>query len=152
MEYQKDRFGTYEVTFSYLEPTNNKHYEMRKYINSKKIKTLGGMYAIYCEEDQNILFRKSEYLRDRSYSAFVEGRLSSNVYECGNDEIKGITSQVVDGFISSDYEKKGIHLINQYLEKEKNLYSLPSYIDKTKLTEEEFQTLRKIIKKGLVTD
>lgn len=37
----KDNFGAYIVTFCYEEPSNNKHYEFKKYVNSKKIKQLG---------------------------------------------------------------------------------------------------------------
>jgi len=69
----KDNFGAYEITLEYIEPSNNKSYEFRKYVNSGKIKALGGMWAIYCKEDNSIIFRKSEYLRDRSYKKFSEG-------------------------------------------------------------------------------
>ena len=67
----KDNYGVYETTFTYKEPDNNHTYEMRKYVNSKKIKSLGGMYAIFCQETEQIIFRKSEYLRDKSYDKFV---------------------------------------------------------------------------------
>lgn len=71
MDYFKDEYGRYVLTFTYVEPDNGKTYEFRKYVNSKKIKELGGMYAIYCQDDKNIVFRRSEYLRDRSYSKFT---------------------------------------------------------------------------------
>lgn len=37
----KDVFGVYETTFTYVEPDNGKTYELRKYVNSGKIKNLG---------------------------------------------------------------------------------------------------------------
>ena len=138
----KDSFGVYEVTFNYLEPTNNKHYEMRKYVNSKKIKALGGMYAIYCEEDQQLIFRKSEHLRDRSYGKFVDGKCNDSI------DYSGFLSSKIEEDISKSYEEcKG--LLTKYCEFLENSYSLPSYIDKSKLTEEEFQTLKRLIRKSL---
>lgn len=133
----KDNFGAYEVTFNYLEPTNNKHYEMRKYVNSIKVKVSGGMYAIYCEEDQKIVFRRSEYLRDRSYSKFVDGKCEDAV-DCSQENYATPTT------IFERYKAKEL--------KKKQHYSLPSYIDRTKLTEEEFNELRRLIKKGSPED
>lgn len=138
----KDNFGAYEVTFTYQEPDNGKTYEMRKYVNSKKIKALGGMYAIYCEEDQQIIFRKSEYLRDRSYSKFVDRKCTDSI------SCSGFLPSKIEEDISKSYEEcKG--LLTQYCEFIENAYNLPSYIDKRKLTKEEFQTLRRLIKKSL---
>lgn len=132
---QKDQFGVYEATFYYNEPCNKKNYEFRKYVNSKKIKSLGGMYAIYCEEDNKIIFRKSEYLRDKSYKKFTEDQCKDFIY----------VNKATDEDNPSAYE-----LLEQLSKRIKSeYYSLPSKIDKTKLTEEEFQTLRKLIKKGL---
>ena len=141
MEYQKDSIGVYEVTFIYKEPSNNKTYEFRKYVNSKKIKSLGGMYAIYCEEDEKIIFRKSEYLRDRSYNKFVDGKCIDFV-DCRED-CKSFPEQ-----IDYKYDSK---IIENYINWSSKVYHLPDYIDKTKLTEEEFKELRRLIKKGLVT-
>lgn len=133
-----DSFGVYETTFYYKEPANSKSYEFRKYVNSKKIKALGGMYAIYCEEDNKIIFRKSEYLRDRSYKKFAEDQCEDFIY----------VNKATDEDNPSAYE-----LLEQLNKRTKSkYYSLPSKIDKTKLTLEEFETLRKLIKKGLVTD
>ena len=133
----KDNFGVYEVTFIYMEPANNKNYEFRKYVNSKNIRKLGGMYALYCEEDSCIIFRKSEYLRDRSYKKFSEGLCEDSIsYSDLNDE------ELIPIAI---YENNNCMHIN----KVKRYYSLPRKIDITKLTEEEFQTLRKLIKKSL---
>ena len=125
----KDSFGCYEVTFSYKEPDNGKTYEFRKYVNSSKIKSLGGMYALYCEEDHSTIFRKSEYLRDRSYKKFSDGNC-------------------IDAFDCEPFENVARILSNEYT-KEPKYYNLPGKIDSSKLTEEEFQTLRKLIKKSL---
>lgn len=133
-----DNFGAYEVTFTYAEPDNNKTYEFRKYVNSKNIKSLGGMYALYCEEDSCIIFRKSEYLRDRSYKKFSEGCCEDSISYSNLDDEELIPIAI--------YENNNCMHIN----KVKRYYSLPGKIDITKLTEEEFQTLRELIKKGLV--
>ena len=125
----KDSFGCYEVTFTYKEPDNGKTYEFRKYVNSGKIKALGGMWAIYCEDDNCIVFRRSEYLRDRSYKKFSEGNC-------------------IDAFDCEPFENVARILSNESAEEPK-YYNLSGKIDITKLTEEEFQTLRKLIKKGL---
>ena len=128
----KDNFGAYEITLEYIEPSNNKSYEFRKYVNSTKIKMLGGMYAIYCEEDNSIIFRKSDYLRDKSFPKFVEGRCEDTI---------NITKEINNQEVISYYENKN---------KKSTIYHLPGKIDKSKLTDEEFQTLRKLIKKGAV--
>ena len=136
----KDTFGIYELVFTYKEPSNGKSYELRKYVNSKKIKSLGGMYSIYCEEDNSIIFRKSEYLRDRSYKKFSEDQCEDFIY----------VNEATDEDKSSAYEL--LEQLNKRAKSKSKYYSLPSKIDKTKLTIEEFETLRKLIKKGLVTD
>ena len=140
----KDKFGCYEVTFYYYESANKKNYEFRKYVNSKNIKKLGGMYALYCEEDSCIIFRKSEYLRDRSYKKFSEG--------CCKDA-KNYSENIIMPIelkeqiqTSYEYDSK---IVSNYIEWANKAYHLPTYIDKTKLTEEEFQTLRTLIKKSL---
>lgn len=140
----KDSFGCYEVTFYYYESANKKNYEFRKYVNSKKIKSLGGMYAIYCEEDNSIIFRKSEYLRDRSYSKFSEG-LCEDAKKYSEDIV---IPMELKGKIQNSYEYDS-KIVSNYIEWANKAYHLPTYIDKTKLTEEEFQTLRKLIKKSL---
>ena len=139
-----DNFGAYEVTFNYLEPTNNKHYEMRKYVNSKKIKSLGGMYAIYCEEDNSIIFRRSEYLRDRSYSKLVDGTC-----EDARNADSSIGTLVCKSIPSNYSCTKTVRYVSNDTSK---TYNLPSHIDKTKLTEEEFNELRRLIKKSLPND
>ena len=103
-----------------------------------KVKVLGGMWAIYCEEDQQIIFRKSEYLRDRSYNKFSDGLCEDSI-SCGNLNNEELIPIAV-------YENNNCMRIN----KVKRYYSLPGKIDITKLTEEEFETLRNLIKKGLV--
>ena len=138
MDYCKDDFGRYIVTFKYLEPDNNKEYEFRKYDNSVRIKALGGMYALCCLDDNKIIFRKSEYLRDRSYKKFSEDNCDdvidfSNIN--GTEEVFTICKKKID-----------------VIKKKHSYYSLPGKIDKSKLTAEEFETLRNLIKKGLVTD
>ena len=126
----KDSFGYFEVTFTYKEPDNGKTYEFRKYVNSGKIKALGGMWAIYCEDDNCIVFRRSEYLRDRSYKNFAE-------------------SNCIDAFDCEPFENVARILSNGYTEKPK-YYNLPGKIDSSKLTEEEFNELRRLIKKSAV--
>ena len=139
-----DNFGAYEVTFSYEEPSNNKHYELRKYVNSKKIKSLGGMYAIYCEEDNSIIFRKSEYLRDRSYSKFVDGKCEDTL-----NADSSIGTPICKEIKSNYSCTKTIRYVSNDTSK---TYNLPSHIDRTKLTEEEFTELRRLIKKSLPND
>ena len=136
----KDAFGVYEATFTYIEPDNGKTYEFRKYDNSIRIKALGGMYALYCLNDNKIIFRKSEYLRDRSYKKFSEDQCEDFIY----------VNEATDEDKSSAYEL--LEQLNKRAKSKSKYYSLPSKIDKTKLTIEEFETLRKLIKKGLVTD
>ena len=136
----KDDFGAYDMTFRYVEPGNSKIYEMRKYVNSKKIKSLGGMYAIYCEEDNKIIFRKSEYLRDRSYGKFVDGKC---------EDAKNADSSAGTPMCKSVDCKYDSKIISQYVNWARNAYHLPDYIDKSKLTEEEFSELRRLVKKGL---
>lgn len=126
----KDSFGAYETTFYYKEPANGKSYEFRKYVNSGKIKALGGMWAIYCEDDNCIVFRKSEYLRDKSYKKFSDGCCT-------------------DAFDCEPFENVARILSNEYT-KEPKYYNLPGKIDSSKLTGEEFKKLRRLIKKGLV--
>lgn len=128
----KDAFGVYETTFTYVEPDNGKTYEFRKYVNSGKIKNLGGMYSLYCQEDNCIVFRRSEYLRDKSYKKFSEGSCLDAI-DCDPWE------KIID-----------ILTENQSEDKKDKYYNLPEKIDKTKLTVEEFETLRNLIKKGLV--
>ena len=141
----KDSFGCYEVTFTYKEPDNNKTYEFRKYTNSGKIKYVGGMYAIYCEEDQQIVFRKSEYLRDRSYKKFSEG-LWEDAKNYSEDIL--IPMKLKEKIQNSyEYDSK---IVSNYIEWANKAYHLPTYIDKTKLTEEEFNELRRLIKKSSV--
>ena len=120
-----DNFGRYVVTFRYKEPDNNKNYEFRKYVNSTKIKKFGGMFALYCEEDNQIIFRRNEYLRDKSYKKFSEGRC--------------------DDFINVDSRDSSLDT-----SVESNYYTLPGKIDKSKLTKDEFNTLRELIRKSLI--
>ena len=70
-----DQYGSYQITFVYTEPDDGKTYIFRKYTNNKKIKSLGGMYCLFCEDDGRIKFYRSEYLRDRAYSKFVRDGL-----------------------------------------------------------------------------
>ena len=70
-DWYKDDNGRYEITFTYIEPYNNHPYEFRKYVNSKHIKSLGGMYALYSIDTNRVKFYRSVYIRDRAYSKFV---------------------------------------------------------------------------------
>ena len=121
-----DAFGGYYLNLRYTEPDNGKVYEFRKYVNSAKIKKLGGMYCIYCEEDKQAKWYRSEYLRDRAYAKFLR--------EGGDD----ISNQLV--------------LYEEVKEEAKRFYHLPGKIDTSKLTDFEFKELRRLIKKGLVFD
>lgn len=77
MEYYNDSNGRYIITFTYVEPDDNKCYIFKTYINSAKIKSLGGRFSIFCEDDGREKFYKSEYLRDRAYSKFVRDGLNN---------------------------------------------------------------------------
>ena len=81
----KDDYGAFEITFEYKEPDNNHTYELRKYVNSPSIKKLGGMYSIYSQDTKRIKFYKSEYLRDRAYSKFVNEDIVKVVNNDGVD-------------------------------------------------------------------
>ena len=56
---------------------------------------------------------------------------------------------IIEDSIEKSY-KECNGLLAQYCDFIENVYALPSYIDKRKLTEEEFQTLRELIKKSSV--
>ena len=77
-----------------------------------------------------IIFRKSEYLRDRSYKTFSEGNC-------------------LDFFECEPFENVARILSNECA-KEPKYYNLPGKIDSSKLTEEEFNELRRLIKKSAV--
>jgi len=72
----RDANGGYRITFVYTEPDDGKSYVFKTYINSAKIKSLGGRFSIFCEDDGREKFYRSEYLRDRAYSKFVRDGLS----------------------------------------------------------------------------
>ena len=55
---------------------------------------------------------------------------------------------IVEDNIEKRY-KECSGLLAQYCDFLENVYELPPYIDKRKLTEEEFEVLRKLIEKGL---
>lgn len=60
--------------------------------------------------------------------------------------------KILGGIIEDSIEKsypKCNGLLTQYCDFIENVYDLPPYIDKRKLTEEEFEVLRKLIKKAL---
>ena len=59
-----------------------------------------------------------------------------------------ILGDVVEDSIGKSY-KECSGLLTQYCDFLENVYELPPYIDKRKLTEEEFEILRKLIEKGL---
>ena len=59
-----------------------------------------------------------------------------------------ILVDVVEDSIQKSY-KECRGLLTQYCDFIENIYDLPPYIDKRKLTEEEFEVLRKLIEKGL---
>jgi hypothetical protein len=58
---------------------------------------------------------------------------------------------IIEDSIEKSY-KECNGLLAQYCDFIENVYDLPPYIDKRKLTEEEFEVLRKLIEKGLVAD
>lgn len=59
-----------------------------------------------------------------------------------------ILRDVIEDSIEKGY-KECDGLLTQYCDFIENVYDLPPYIDKRKLTEEEFEVLRKLIEKGL---
>ena len=63
-----DIYGYFEIEVEV--ELNGKFYQWRKYINSSKIKSLGGMYANWCE-DERIKFYRNAYIRDRAFPKFV---------------------------------------------------------------------------------
>ena len=80
-----------------------------------------------------------EEIEKLEYIDFAEGAVYEDFIYVNKD---------ADEDKSSAYE-----LLEQLSKRAKSkYYSLPSKIDKRKLTEEEFEVLRKLIKKGLVTD
>jgi hypothetical protein len=65
----KDEYGVYELQCA--QEFDGKHYQWRKYMNSPRIKILGGQYANYCE-DGKIKFYRNEYIRDKAFPKFTE--------------------------------------------------------------------------------
>lgn len=65
----KDEYGAFVLEAEIEE--GGKFFQWRKYVNSPQIKGLGGMYAIWCEND-HIKFYRSSYLRDKAYPKFVK--------------------------------------------------------------------------------
>ena len=59
-----------------------------------------------------------------------------------------ILSDLIEDSIEKSYKECG-GLLTQYCDFIENVYDLPPYIDKRKLTEEEFEVLKELIKKGL---
>ena len=59
-----------------------------------------------------------------------------------------ILGDVIEDSIQKSY-KECSELLAQYWESIESIYDLPPYIDKRKLTEEEFNELRRLIKKSL---
>ena len=68
----KDEYGRFEIQAEH--EFNNKLYQWRKYQNSPMIKRLGGMYANYCEQTNNIKFYRNEYIRDKAFPKFVDSQ------------------------------------------------------------------------------
>lgn len=69
---EKDKYGVYIITFVYTEPDDGKTYVFKTYQPNEKVKSLGGRFCTFCEDDGRIKFYRSEYLRDRGYSKFVK--------------------------------------------------------------------------------
>jgi hypothetical protein len=65
----RDQYGRFEIQAE--QEFNNKIYQWRKYDNNARIKALGGQYANYCE-DGRIKFHRNEYIRDKTFSKFVD--------------------------------------------------------------------------------
>ena len=66
----KDQYGVFEIQAE--EEFEGKTFQWRKYNNSEKIKFMGGQYANYCEDTEDIKFYKSEHLRDNGFVKFIE--------------------------------------------------------------------------------
>ena len=66
-----DAYGSFEIEVE--QEFNGKLFQWRKYINSPRIKTMGGIYANWCE-DGRIKFYKNAYIRDRAFPKFVDNR------------------------------------------------------------------------------
>ena len=68
--------------------------------------------------------------------------------KCDILKLPKILGDTIEDNIEKSY-KECDGLLAQYCDFIENIYDLPPYIDKRKLTEEEFEVLRKLIKKGL---
>lgn len=53
------------------EEFNGHFFQWRKYTNLPAVKSMGGIYASWCDNG-NIRFYRSAYIRDRSFSRFVD--------------------------------------------------------------------------------
>ena len=69
--------------------------------------------------------------------------------KCDTLNLPKILGDTIEDSIKKSY-KECNGLLTQYCDFIENAYDLPPYIDKRKLTEEEFEILRKLIEKGLV--
>lgn len=68
----------------------------------------------------------------------------------GTLNLPKIFGDTIEDIIEKSYKEGCNGLLAQYCDFIENVYDLPPYIDKRKLTEEEFEALIKLIKKGLV--
>lgn len=66
----KDDNGCFEVLGSIEE--NGFIIEYRKYDNSPRIKLLGGMYALCCEEKHKIRFYRNDYMAMHALTKFIK--------------------------------------------------------------------------------
>ena len=66
----RDGFGTFEIEAE--EEFDGMYFQWRKYTNSPVVKAQGGMYANYCVDTKQIKFYRNDFIRDRSFSKFIE--------------------------------------------------------------------------------
>ena len=65
-----DDYGNYVIEVE--QNFDGRTIEWRKYNNSPRIKRLGGMYASYCQETDQIKFYRNDYMRAHGFNKFID--------------------------------------------------------------------------------
>ena len=70
MFFERDEYGYY-ITES-VNKFENRTIHWRKYENSRRLKNLGGMYCIWCEETNQYKFYRNDYMRAHATPKFIK--------------------------------------------------------------------------------
>lgn len=71
-EFQLDKYGQFiDLCSTYYEEDNVTIW-YRQYVNSPKIKSLGGIYVLWCEETNNYVFARNDYMAMHRLEKFIK--------------------------------------------------------------------------------